>query len=206
VVRGVDPSGKVGNLEGRERSHAADPRTSTVVNRAERSSGQRSNPFLEWNPSMSTSFTSKLIRPDAVGAWTFASVPRKEAATAGFRARLRVKGTIDGIPFRSSLMPRGGGELFVVVNSEVRDRIGKSDGALVRLELELDASPVVVDVPRSLQRALDRDRSARANFAKFTASQRVAYSRWVAEAKQEATRDRRVAAAVEKIRRGEKLN
>jgi hypothetical protein len=155
---------------------------------------------------MTTSFTSKLLRPDVVGAWTFAPVPKNAAANAGFRARLRVKGTIDGVPFRSSLIPRGGGELFVVVNAEVRDRLGKSDGATVRLELELDTSPVVVDVPPSLQRALGRDSSARANFAKFTASQRAAYSRWVADAKQDATRDRRVAAALDKIRRGEKLN
>ncbi|MCI4318124.1 MAG: YdeI/OmpD-associated family protein [Thermoplasmata archaeon] len=155
---------------------------------------------------MRTSFTSKLKRPDVVGAWTFAPVPKNAAKRAGFRARLRVKGTIDGVPFRSSLIPRGGGELFVVVNSEVRDRIGKSDGAPVRLELELDARPVVVDVPPSLRRALDREPSAAANFANFTASQRLAYSRWVADAKQDATRDRRVAAALEKIGRGKKLN
>jgi hypothetical protein len=155
---------------------------------------------------VTTSFTSKLIRPDVAGAWTFAPVPRSAARAAGFRARLRIKGTIDGVPFRSSLIPRGGGELFVVVNSHVRDRIGKSEGATVRLELELDATPIVVDVPAALRRALEGDRSAQANFAGFTASQRLAYSRWVADAKQEATRDRRVAAALEKIRRGEKLN
>jgi hypothetical protein len=206
LERGLDPWSQPGHREGMENSLDDYRRSSAIVDRAERPAGQRSNRLLEWNHSMTTSFTTKLIRPDAVGAWTFAPVPKKDAARAGFRARLRVKGTIDGIPFRSSLMPRGGGELFVVVNSEVRDRIGKSDGALVRLELELDASPVVVDVPPSLQRALDRDRSAEANFARFTASQRLAYSRWVAAAKQEATRDRRVGAAVEKIRRGEKLN
>ncbi|MFI5414506.1 MAG: YdeI/OmpD-associated family protein, partial [Candidatus Lutacidiplasmatales archaeon] len=68
------------------------------------------------------------------------------------------------------------------------------------------ARPVVVDVPPSLRRALDREPSAAANFANFTASQRLAYSRWVADAKQDATRDRRVAAALEKIGRGKKLN
>ncbi|MCI4326562.1 MAG: YdeI/OmpD-associated family protein [Thermoplasmata archaeon] len=155
---------------------------------------------------MPISFVSKLLRPDVVGAWTFAPIPNAAAASGGFRARLRVKGTIEGIPFRSSLIPRGGGELFVVVNSEVRDRIGKSDGATVRLELELDSTPVVVDVPPSLRRALQRDPPARAIFAKFTASQQSAYARWVAGAKQDATRERRVAAALEKIRRGEKLN
>ncbi|MCI4370455.1 MAG: YdeI/OmpD-associated family protein [Thermoplasmata archaeon] len=155
---------------------------------------------------MPASFSSRLIRPNVTGAWTFAPVPKSEAIQAGFRARLRVKGTIDGVPFRSSLIPRRGGELFVVVNSELRERIGKSEGETVRVELELDASPVVVDVPPALRRALDGDAAAKSAFAKFTASQRLAYVRWVSEAKQEATRDRRVAAALQKIRRGEKLN
>jgi hypothetical protein len=151
-------------------------------------------------------FSSKLVRPGVVGAWTLAPVPEAAAASAGFRARLRVQGTIDGVPFRSSLLPRGGGELFVVVNSEVRERIGKSVGEAVRFELELDSRPVVVNLPPTLRRALDRDAPANAAFAKFTPSQRTAYARWVADAKQAATRDRRVVSAVEKIRRGEKLN
>jgi hypothetical protein len=151
-------------------------------------------------------FSSKLIRPGVSGAWTFAPVPKAAAASAGFRARLRVQGTIDGVPFRSSLIPRGRGELFVVVNSDIRDRIGKSEGESVRLELELDSRPVVVDLPPALRHALDRDGPANAAFAKFTPSQRTAYARWVSDAKQAATRDRRVAAAVARIRRGEKLN
>jgi hypothetical protein len=155
---------------------------------------------------MTTSFSSKLMRPGAVGAWTFALVPRAAAAKAGFRARMRVKGTIDGVPFRSSLIPRGGGEVFVIVNNDMRGRIGKKEGETVRLELELDSSPVVVQVPPALRQGLDRHPQAKAVFAAFTPSQRLAYVRWIAEAKQDATRDRRVAAAVKKLGRGEKFN
>jgi len=155
---------------------------------------------------MRVSCSSRLIRPDAVGAWTFAIVPKPVAIKAGFRARLRVKGTIDGVPFRSSLLPRGGGEVFVVVNSELRDRIHKSSGDTVQLELELDSTPVKVSIPPALQRALAHDATAKAVFNGFTPSQRLAYARWVADAKQVVTRDRRVATAIEKLRRGKKLN
>jgi uncharacterized protein YdeI (YjbR/CyaY-like superfamily) len=117
-----------------------------------------------------------------------------------------VKGTIDGVPFRSSLIPRGGGEVFVIVNNDMRARIGKKEGETVRLELELDSSPVVVRVPPALRQALDRHPKAKAVFEAFTPSQRLAYVRWVAEAKQDATRDRRLAAAVEKLGRGERFN
>lgn len=155
---------------------------------------------------MRVTFSSRLFRPDAAGAWTFALVPKPAAVRAGFRARMRVKGTIDGAPFRSSLIPRGGGEVFVVVNSELRELIGKSPGDTVRLELELDSARVEVPTPPALRRALARDSRAKATFHKFTPSQRLAYARWIAEAKQEATRDRRVALALERLRRGEKLN
>jgi hypothetical protein len=155
---------------------------------------------------MRSSFSSKLVRPGAVGAWTFAVVPRTTAAKAGFRPRMRVKGTIDGVPFRSSLIPRGGGEVFVVVNNAMRERIGKTAGATVRFELELDSKPVVVRLHPMLRDALDSDPKARSIFDGFTASQRLAYVHWVAEAKQDATRDRRIVAAIGKIRRGEKLN
>lgn len=155
---------------------------------------------------MTASFSSKLMRPGAVGAWTFALVPRAAAAKAGFRARLRVKGTIDGVPFRSSLIPRRGGEVFVIVNKEMRARIGKKEGKTVRLELELDPTPVAVHVLPALRQALDRDPKAKAFFSAFTPSQRLAYVRWIADAKQDATRDRRVTAAVKKLGRGEKFN
>jgi len=152
---------------------------------------------------MMTSFSSKLIRPGAVGAWTFAVVPRAAAAKAGFRARRRVRGTIDGTPFRSSLIPRGGGEVFVVVDSGIRERIGKTEGQTVRLELELDSRPVVVRVPPALRKALQGNSKATDFFDRLTAFQRLAYIHWIAEAKPEATRDLRVVAAVQKLSRGE---
>jgi len=155
---------------------------------------------------MTVSFSSKLMRPGAVGAWTFALVPRTAAAEARLRARMRVRGTIDGVPFGSSLMPRGGGEIFIVVNGELRERIGKAAGATVRVELEVDLKPEVIPVPPALRRALAQNPKAAAVFQAFAPSRRKAYIQWVAGAKQEPTRERRIARAVKMIGRGEKLN
>jgi hypothetical protein len=155
---------------------------------------------------MSSAFSAKLTRPTGTGTWTFALVPKATAAAAGFRARLRVKGTIDGVAFRSALIPRGGGEVFVIVNTETRARIGKTSGDTVRLELQLDARPISVRVPPALQRALRDVPKASAFFQTLTASQRLAYTRWIADAKQSATRDRRVKVALDKLARREKFN
>jgi len=96
--------------------------------------------------------------------------------------------------------------LFVVVNSELRERIRKTEGDTVRLELELDSTPVAIAIPQVLQRALARDTEAKTNFDRFTPSQRLAYVRWITEAKQVTTRDRRLATTIQKLHRGEKLN
>lgn len=63
-----------------------------------------------------------------------------------------------------------------------------------------------VDVPDALRDALDRDPRARAAFDAFSPSQRREYSEWIAEAKRDETRARRVAQAVEWIAEGKPRN
>jgi bifunctional DNA-binding transcriptional regulator/antitoxin component of YhaV-PrlF toxin-antitoxin module len=148
-------------------------------------------------------FRARLIRPEAVGAWTFAMIPASVVRHLGLRARLRVTGTIDGAPFRSSLMPRGGGRLFVVVPSALRDRIGKSPGQSVELSLTLDRRPVILRVPADLDAALG---AARGTFDGLAPSHRKAYIQWVTSAKTPETRGRRIAKAVQMVHRGQTLN
>jgi hypothetical protein len=148
-------------------------------------------------------FRSKLTRPNVPGAWTFAEIPTAVIRAQELRPRMRVHGTIDGIPFQSSLIPRGGGSLFVVVAQELRDQVGKSSGDPISIALEIDARPVVLPVPVDFARALG---SARARFDRLAPSHRKAYVLWVTGAKQVGTRKRRIASAVAMVRRGETLN
>lgn len=57
-------------------------------------------------------------------------------------------------------------------------------------------------LPPDLARALDRSRKARATFDGFPPSQRREYIEWIAEAKREETRARRVAQAIEWMAEG----
>jgi len=57
-------------------------------------------------------------------------------------------------------------------------------------------------IPPALEAALARNRKARASFDAFSPSQRRDYAEWIAEAKREETRDRRVATAIEDIAAG----
>jgi uncharacterized protein YdeI (YjbR/CyaY-like superfamily) len=73
-------------------------------------------------------------------------------------------------------------------------------GDVVDVTLELDAAPREVDVPEVLAAALAADPQAKASFDQMAFTHRKEYARWVADAKQEETRQRRVRQALEMIR------
>ncbi|HEY6282573.1 MAG TPA: YdeI/OmpD-associated family protein [Nitrososphaerales archaeon] len=142
------------------------------------------------------SFKTTLVRPEGVGTWTFAPIPVDLVKQTGIKARLRVKGTIDAIPFKGTLLPSGSGRHFVVVRRKVRDKIGKNAGDVVKVEFDLDASPANVSIPRDFASALASRPGAKAEFEAVAPSHKKAYVTWIETAKALETRDRRIAKAV----------
>lgn len=61
-------------------------------------------------------------------------------------------------------------------------------------------------VPDYFQRALQKNRKAANAFEKFSTSHRREYVEWITEAKTDATRDRRLATAIEWMSEGKSLN
>jgi uncharacterized protein YdeI (YjbR/CyaY-like superfamily) len=55
-------------------------------------------------------------------------------------------------------------------------------------------------VPEALAKALAADDAARAAFERLAYTHRKEYARWVAEAKRDETRERRVAKTIEELR------
>lgn len=64
----------------------------------------------------------------------------------------------------------------------------------------------VLEVPGSLRDALEKNARASAQFQRFSPSQRREYIEWIAEAKREETRDKRIATAIEWIAEGKPRN
>jgi hypothetical protein len=115
--------------------------------------------------------------------------------------RFPVVATIDGHPFRLSVA-RMGGEFMLGLRREVREQAGVQAGDTVDLRVELDRGPREVEVPAALGAALAADPEAKGRFDRLAFTHRKEFARWVQEARRDATRDRRVAQAVEMIRAG----
>ncbi|MDQ6842233.1 MAG: YdeI/OmpD-associated family protein [Actinomycetota bacterium] len=127
------------------------------------------------------------------------------AAVGEGARRFPVCASVNGYTWRTSVV-RMGGEFLVGLNREVREQAGVQAGDSVAVKLELDTAPREVEVPPALEAALAGDDEARATFDAMAYTHRKEFARWVAEAKREETRQRRVTQALQMLSEGKKLS
>lgn len=153
---------------------------------------------------MTCRFQSNLSRPEGTGTWTYVDIPTEASIAFEHRGQIKVKGTVDGEPFRSTLMPGGDGGHFLVVNTALRDKIGKSAGDTVDVELEMDDEPREIAVPDDFQSALALSQTASENFENLSYSHKKRYIDHINEAKATDTRMNRIDKAVQMLTEGKR--
>jgi hypothetical protein len=116
------------------------------------------------------------------------------------RGRVPVKGTINGFPFRSSLMNMGDGHMMAV-NAQMRAGANCNAGDTVDVVMELDADERKVEVPSFLKKLIAADPAAKTSWEKLSFTHQKEYVREIEGAKKPETRERRIASMMEALRK-----
>ncbi|HLH03476.1 MAG TPA: YdeI/OmpD-associated family protein [Bryobacteraceae bacterium] len=117
----------------------------------------------------------------------------------GTKARIPVQATFDGVPYRGSLMKYGHAQHMLGLLKSIREQIGKQPGDTVQVELRRDGEPRTLEIPPPFAKAMKAARVDKL-FDSFSYTHRKDYVQWIAGAKKDETRNRRIEKAIEMIR------
>ncbi len=129
--------------------------------------------------------------------WTYIVVPDKIAKklNPGVKKSYRVKGKLDEFKIeKTSLIPMGEGDFILPINAAIRKATSKRFGATLKVQLELDHSPILP--PTELIECLQDEPEAFKYFNSLPQSHRNYFTKWIGSAKTEPTKTKRIALVV----------
>jgi hypothetical protein len=115
------------------------------------------------------------------------------------KGRVPVKGTINGFPYRSSLMNMRDGHMMVV-NAQIRAGAKCKAGDTVSVVMELDAEKRTIEVPAYLMKIIASDPKAKEFWDKLSFTHQKEYIREIDGAKRPETREKRIVAMMDALR------
>lgn len=146
-------------------------------------------------------FTATIVNAGDGGA--FVRIPFDVEKTYG-KKRLPVKATINGEPYRGTLVRMGEAYHVLIVLKGIREKIGKTFGDEVEVTVAQDTELRVVEIPPDFQQALDLAPLAKAAFGKMSYTHQKEYVNAILEAKRDETRRRRIAKTIGMLEQGKK--
>jgi hypothetical protein len=132
---------------------------------------------------------------------TGVEVPAEVVERLGAGKRPKVSVTINGKTYRSSIAAMGG-RFMIGVSAVNRELTGVAAGDVVDVTLAVDTAPRQVGVPEDFAAALATAPAARRFFDGLSYSQQSWFVTGIEDARTDATRQRRIANAVERLTAG----
>lgn len=131
--------------------------------------------------------------------WTIARVPFEPGDVWKQMLRLRVRGSVNGFAFRTSLFPDARGGFFLLVNKAMQKggNVRLGEAAEFRLEPDLEARPA--ELPDELAVLLDEVEGLRGWYDALTEYTRREIGKWIELAKSDASRMKRAEQVAERL-------
>ena len=150
-------------------------------------------------------FSTTILKFDSQGektGWTYIIIPAKIAQqlNPGIKKSFRVKGKLDEfIIEKVALMPMGEGDFIMAVNAAMRKGIRKQKGATLKIELEVDKSPILP--PSELIECMADEPEALKYYNSLPQGHRNYFTKWIDSAKTDATKAKRIALVIKTMLR-----
>lgn len=152
---------------------------------------------------MSKKHTFTAMIQDVSAGGAFVEIPFDVEKAFGEK-RPKVKATFEGVPYRGILSRMGTENHILIVLKNIREQIGKSAGDTIKVTVELDTEPRILELPKELIKELKKDKIAKTFFDTLSYSHQREYVLWINEAKKEETRLKRVTKTIEMLQKGKK--
>lgn len=135
-----------------------------------------------------------------VGLIRFVDVPAEISRALSARtAHIAVRGEVERIAFRSTLVSRGKGCYRLAIHGDIRKKLKVDAGAFVEVAVERDEESREPVLPPALVLALRNAPKAQAVFRSMTTALRRQIVRYLTSVRQQATLERRVAKFVRSL-------
>jgi len=147
------------------------------------------------------SFNAAVEQGDKMLGWQIVRVPFDPAKVWTDRVRLRVKGTINGFAFRTSLFPFTGetAKYFLLVNRTMQQGGKAKSGHVASFTLEPDLDPRPAELPEELDALLDEAEGLRAWYDALSEYTRRELGKWILGVKSDEARMRRAQQTAERL-------
>jgi uncharacterized protein YdeI (YjbR/CyaY-like superfamily) len=144
-------------------------------------------------------FEARLERMRSRLNWVIIHLPFDASKLWGTRGQIKVKGEINGFPFRTSLFPTREGSHILLVNKRMQKGAGAVEGSVARFQMELDGEERIVSIPDELTQILSQDRSLRRWYDELNHSTRNDTAKWITDPKSAEARVRRAEQIAERL-------